>query len=909
MKATFAEDHTMIGKSLLHYEVTESLGKGGMGEVFRARDTKLGRDVALKIMPPELSGEPEREARFQREARALAALQHPNVASVYGFEEVDDVRFIIMELIEGSDLTKRMGSGPVPVADVLTIARQIAAGLEAAHDSGIVHRDLKPANIMETVEGDVKILDFGLAQAWIGEDQNQVESSATPTITAAMTQMGAILGTAAYMSPEQARGSNVDRRADIWAFGVILFEMLTGKPLFKGESVSDTLAAVLRDQLDWDLLPVDEAPELCRLIERCLERKAKQRLRDIGEARIFLQDGGSGTSLLNFTLPESAMAAEAAPSAKASWPKLAIISFVWLALGSAIGWQFLAQSPPTQVVHAMIPPPTGQAYQLNELYPGVPTLSPDGTMIAYTAIDTENETSLYLRHIDEGVPVKLSDTIDAAYPFWSPDSKFIGFFDYNNKKLKKVAATGGSPITLCAAENGKGGSWNHDGTIVFAPGANSSIHVVKDIGGDSVPISKLDSSSNSYRHPRFLPNGHSYLFVARSNSSTELNRVYVADLDTNIVPRVISRSESNAEYSNGYLLTVKDGALMASAFKPDQPKVISGAVPLVDDILNLDGAAVAGFSVSPTGSLTFLTGTTNTSNEPLFWVDTATGQKTLMGQPGEYEDVSLSPDGKLAAMEVVSRDRGGSDLWLLDLETELMTRFTFSAGTEERPVWSPDSDVLFYSSTVDSSTQVIRQAIEGQGHSDVLYESDRIVFPTDVSPDGQQLLLNAMSKTSNMQMARLSLQNPDADLEILKGGDAAAAGGGAYSPDGRWVAYHTESESGWDTFVMAAEGGSRVWQVTTEGALYPKWSNDGTELWTTTFTGDVVQMAVDGSTNTFRVGGRSQTLTANAPSGEGTYYDLAPDNSRMLVIGGIRNQVAVSSALQYVTDWYRALAR
>jgi len=301
---------TMIGKSLLHFEVTESLGKGGMGEVFRARDTKLGRDVALKILPPELSGEPEREARFQREARALAALQHPNVASVYGFEEVDDVRFIIMELIEGSDLTKRMGNGPVPIADVLNIARQIAAGLEAAHDSGIVHRDLKPANIMETVEGDVKVLDFGLAQAWIGDEQNQVESSATPTITAAMTQMGAIVGTAAYMSPEQARGTNVDRRADIWAFGVILFEMLTGKPLFKGETVSDTLAAVLRDQLDWDLLPVDEAPELCRLIERCLERKAKQRLRDIGEARIFLQDGGVGSSLLNFTLPESARSEE-----------------------------------------------------------------------------------------------------------------------------------------------------------------------------------------------------------------------------------------------------------------------------------------------------------------------------------------------------------------------------------------------------------------------------------------------------------------------------------------------------------------------------------------------------------------------------------------------------------------------
>ncbi|MDX2472307.1 MAG: protein kinase [Candidatus Krumholzibacteria bacterium] len=880
-----------------------------MGEVFRARDTKLGRDVALKIMPPGLSGDPEREARFQREARALAALQHPNVASVYGFEEVDDVRFIIMELIEGADLTKRMGNGPVPVADVLTIARQIAAGLEAAHDSGIVHRDLKPANIMETVEGDVKILDFGLAQAWIGDEQNQVESSATPTITAAMTQMGAIMGTAAYMSPEQARGSNVDRRADIWAFGVILFEMLTGKQLFKGESVSDTLAAVLRDQLDWDLLPVDEAPELCRLIERCLERKAKQRLRDIGEARIFLQDGGANSSLLNFTLPESALAGESAPSAKSSWPKLAIMSFVCLALGAAIGWQFLAQSPPTQVVHAMIPPPTGLVYQLNDLYPGVPTLSPDGTMIAYSATNAENETFLYLRHIDEGVPMKLSDTEQTAYPFWSPDSKFIGFFDYNNKKLKKVAATGGSPITLCAAENGKGGSWNHEGTIVFAPTANSAIHMVKDIGGDPVPISKLDSSSNSYRHPRFLPDGHSYLFVARSNSNSRLNQIFIADLDTNIVPRVISPSESNAEYANGYLLTVKDGALMASAFTPDQPTVISGAVPLVDDILNLNGAAVAGFSVSPTGSLTFLTGTSSTSDEPLVWIDTATGQSTPMGQPGEYGGVSLSPDGKLAVLVVASGDRGESDLWLLDLETELMTRFTFSEGSEQRPVWSPDSDVLFYASTVDSLTQIIRQAIEGQGHSDVLYESVTMVFPSDVSPDGQHLILSSRSKNSKLQMNRLSLQNPDADLEILKSSATVSAGGGVYSPDGRWIAYNTESESGWDIFVMAAEGGNRVWQVTTEGTVYPKWAKDGTELWSTGFSGEVVQMAVDGSTNTFRVGGRSQTLTASVPDGDGTYYDLAPDNSRILVIGGVRNREVESSLLHYVNDWQSALAR
>ena len=291
----------MIGKTLLHYEIKDAIGKGGMGEVFRARDTKLGRDVALKVLPAELSGDPEREFRFQREARSLASLQHPNVASVYGFEEAEGVRFLVMELVSGSELTQRMKEGPIKVDEVLVIARQIAAGLEAAHENGIVHRDLKPANIMETEEGEVKILDFGLAQAWFGDEGNQKESATSPTMTAAMTQAGAILGTAAYMSPEQARGTNVDRRADIWAFGVILYEMLTGARLFHGETISDTLAAVLRAEPDWKALPLDEAPELCRLIERCLERNPKQRLRDIGEARIFLQDGGASGTNLSFS--------------------------------------------------------------------------------------------------------------------------------------------------------------------------------------------------------------------------------------------------------------------------------------------------------------------------------------------------------------------------------------------------------------------------------------------------------------------------------------------------------------------------------------------------------------------------------------------------------------------------------
>ncbi|MFN2371954.1 MAG: serine/threonine-protein kinase, partial [Candidatus Krumholzibacteriia bacterium] len=336
----------MLGTSLLHYEIKERLGKGGMGEVFRARDTKLGRDVAVKILPTELSGDPEREARFQREARALASLQHPNVASVYGFEEADGIRFLVMELVCGDELTRRMKQGPVPVQEVLGIARQLAAGLEAAHESGIVHRDLKPANVMETAEGEIKILDFGLAQAWFGDASADSGSSLAPTITAAMTQAGAILGTAAYMSPEQARGHSVDRRADIWAFGVILFELLTGKQLFQGETISDTLAAVLRAEPEWQALPVDAAPGLCRLIERCLERNPKQRLRDIGEARIFLQDDDASGSHLSFSAAFSEPVAAGPGRAGVPRAVLALVAVACLAVGAMVGWQVLARPEP-----------------------------------------------------------------------------------------------------------------------------------------------------------------------------------------------------------------------------------------------------------------------------------------------------------------------------------------------------------------------------------------------------------------------------------------------------------------------------------------------------------------------------------------------------------------------------------
>jgi Tol biopolymer transport system component len=900
----------MIGKTLLHYEIKDSIGKGGMGEVFRARDTKLGRDVAIKILPQELSGDPEREGRFQREARALASLQHPNVATVYGFEEAEGLRFLVMELVSGADLTERMKRGPIPVGEALVIARQIAAGLEAAHENGIVHRDLKPANIMETEDGEVKILDFGLAQAWFGDTGTDSGSSMLPTITAAMTQAGAILGTAAYMSPEQARGASVDRRADIWAFGVILFEMLTGTRLFQGETMSDTLAAVLRAEPDWDLLPVDEHPALCRLIERCLERNPKRRLRDIGEARIFLEDGGTSSSSLSFSGVHLGGAGASEPTrARMPLAILAVVAVACLAGGTLLGWQVLASGDPPPVLHTMIPPPEGTDYDLKGTAPGPAMISPDGTMVTFTASDDEGVTRLFLRHLDKGESVSLSGTEFAAYPFWSPDSRYIAFFDMNGGKLRKVAVAGGPPVTLCAASNGKGGSWNRRDDIIFTPAADTPIYRVPAIGGDPVPITEIASEHNSHRHPRFLPDGEHFLFTARASASSEPNTVFLASLDTTVTPRVITQTQANADFVDGQLLTVREGVLMATPFSPDQERVTDGGTPLVEDILVLPGAAAAVFSSSQNGMMVYQTGASAEAGKVLYWTDLESGGLQALGDPGQVYHPVISPDGTRAVVEVREASNEGTDLWLVDLETGLRTRFTFAPGDEVRPTWSRDGGYVFYESEQEGVFRIMQQPVEGQGGAAIVLESEREIAPTSLGLGDADLLLDWEREGNEFEMRRLPLAGGEAEVVVMATAEDVNLGGGRYSPDGRWIAYHTESAAGWDIFVMPATGGVRKWQITTDGGVYPRWNADGTELWVSKFNGDLRAYEVDGSGETFRVGNYRQPITVDSPDASGNFYDLHPDGQRILQSGTDPAFRAEVSYLHLVTDWRRGLVQ
>jgi Tol biopolymer transport system component/predicted Ser/Thr protein kinase len=894
----------LIPEKLAHYEVAALLGSGGMGEVYRARDTKLGRDVAIKILPAELSKDPERAARFDREARTLASLQHPNIASIYGYETVDGIRFLVMELVEGQNLSERIARGPMAIEEAKHIALQITMGLEAAHDRGIVHRDLKPANIMLTPAGDAKILDFGLARAWYG-DTGDSNPSNSPTITTAMTQAGAILGTAAYMSPEQARGGNVDRRADIWAFGAILWEMVTGKRLFEGETISDTLAAVLRDKPDWSELPVDEAPELCRIVERCLMRDPRQRLRDIGEARILLQGGAStGTALPLSSASMPAATGQPATRTGIRWPLLAIVAVAMLAVGAVAGGKLFSRAPGPQALHLMVPPPPGLQFDMNGASPGPAALSPDGTMLAFSAMGTNNDTHLYLRQWDRSESVMLPGTEDASYPFWSPDGKFIAFFSANDNKLRKVAIAGGPSVTICPSDNGKGGSWNQDGTIIFSPGPRTPLHRVASIGGDSEAITELGTGEDSHRHPRFLPGGRDFLFLKRKDSNKF--SVWKGSLDGR-EPEEIAATDCQAEYVSGYLFTGRDGILFATPFDPGTGKLTGGGIPVVEKLLIAGSGAGAGsYSVLPSGMMTFQTGSV-AADRVLSIGDLETGNSTEVGTSGQIYYPSVSPDGRSCVVEVYDESNEGGDLWLVDLESGLRNRFTFDEGDETRARWAPDGSAVVFSASGGKRHRIIKRSVEGAGSGEVLRESDRPINVSQVSPDNSGILFTSDAEDTTVSAVMFLPFDGGDPTELVSGEDVY---GGAYSSNGRWLLFGGKSVNGVDVFVMPAAGGPRRWQVTTNGAGWAQWSGDGARIAVIEYSGTVSAYDTETAGDTFRSGKRQEMMRVEIPDGDGWGFSLYPDGRRILFAGpdprSAQNDI---SPINLVTNWHTTLTR
>ncbi len=896
----------MIGKTLAHYEVTAHLGAGGMGEVVRARDTKLGREVALKILPASVANDAERLARFQREAQLLASLNHPNIAAIHGVEEHDGVRFLVMELAEGQDLQVRLRDGALPLDDAVAIARDIAEGLEEAHERGVVHRDLKPANVMVSTGGKVKILDFGLARAYSGGDHEEGDPALSPTITAAMTSAGTVLGSAAYMSPEQAKGREVDRRTDIWAFGVILYEMITGRRLFEGETVSETMAAVLKDPIDLETLPAGVPVGIRSLLARCLERDPRRRLRDIGEARIHL-DPSAATTVLSGGAPaatEPVATGGRAPVVPWTLFGLAVLAAAWFALDP------LATSPDdttgdAPVIRAAIEPPDGVGLHLSGANPGPATISPDGTRLVYTARTEEGGRGLWLQELSHRDARRLEGTDDGQYPFWAPDGRSIGYF--SDAELRVHDLDSRTDRAVATAGGGKGGCWLPDDTLLFTTHSIAPISRLDLATGEVSVVTQLsdEPAANSHRHPRSLGHDRHFLFAARTTERAMGPSVAVmlGDLETGEI-RELLRADGQAEFADGHLFYALEGKLYARPFDANRGEFTGVATLVAGGVGLIPGAALSLVSVSPTGALAYHPGERITLLGDLLWFDLEGEALGPMGTPAGYGAFDISPDGRRVVYSAYDNQLGTGDLYVHDLTTDVRTRLTFDAASEEFPVWSPDGRTVYYLSTASDVAEIRALEPEGRGDPVTVYADSALSAISDVSPDGTRIAFVAeVSEGIDEEQAYvMDLDGEAAPVRIdPTAGSSMAA---RFSADGRWIAYTSRDGGGWRLNLKTDPPGSRKWQVSDTDAFWFDWHPRGDRLYHQWGSGDLNVTTVDLSGTSPAVGAtRVQVRGLQTPISGLHSFRIAPDGERILITSG--ESMEDDRPIRMVLGWHR----
>ena len=803
-------------ESIAHYRITAKLGEGGMGAVYRATDTKLHRDVAIKVLPPDLAEDATRMQRFEREAQVLASLNHPNIAAIYGIEQ----GAIVMELVEGEDL-----HGPLPVDTVLNYARQIVEALEAAHEKGIIHRDLKPANIKITHDGVVKLLDFGLAKSG---DATPTPANATqsPTLSLAMTQAGIILGTAAYMSPEQAKGKPVDKRADIWAFGVVLFELLTGRhPIGVGETVADTLAGIIFKEADLSGLPMDTPPRLRRLIARCLSKDLKMRLRDIGDARVLFDEQE---------------AAPVVPAAQSSpqrtwlpWCVAAATTVLALAMGSA--WVHgRSTDPGPGTMRFSIPLPAGST--LGATSGGAQWVpSPDGRSLAIT-VRMNSVSALWFRPLNAAEAHRLDNTEGAEFPFWSPDGQYIAFFAAG--KLERVSTTGGARQRICdlgiagsPSDTGDGGTWSKDGEIVFAP-VQSALMRVSAAGGIPAPVTKLENNETSHSWPQFLPDGRHVLYLARGTDS-EKGGIYVQELGSPTRVYVL-KSVTRAMWAPpGYLLFIREGNLFGQRMNSRTFQLEGEPLAVAEDVAGNPSRGWSTFAVSQqNGVLAYRTGQFD-SDRQITWRGRDGKTLTTLGKPGQYFGATLSPDETSAALVVNSRgDR--QDVWVMDLMSGVLTPMTRNHKVVfgSAAVWSPDSKRLAVA-TSDGLEQIDVASANGT------LLTKELLSPQDWTPDGQAVLCrdDASNRLSLVPLAEGSkvqsiITTPYRQI------------GAVLSPDGKFVTYTSQETGASETWVASFPSFSMKRRVSASGGAYSVWARDGKRLFYRAHDGTLMEVEI-----------------------------------------------------------------
>jgi serine/threonine-protein kinase len=887
------------GRRIGPYEVVAPLGAGGMGEVWRATDTRLGRDVALKLLPAAFASDPDRLARFEREAKLLASLSHTHIAGLFALEEATldgsatPVRFLAMELAEGEDLAERLKRGAIPVDEAIAIAKQIAEALEAAHEKGIVHRDLKPANVKVSAEGHVKVLDFGLAKAWSGEGDGAMDSadgSQSPTLARTGTAAGLILGTAAYMSPEQARGKPVDKRADIWSFGVVLFEMLTGQRLFDGETVSDVLAAVLTREPQWNELPATTPPSVRRLLRHCLERNPKNRQHDIADARVALDEALTG-------LPEDATAPAAARAFPpwrrvAPWAGLAGVLALTQALGLWVAWRKAAEPPPPLRLSVQLGVDATLAGGSGGGAAAIP--SPDGRLLAFTAREAaDRPRRLYIRPLHELAASPLSGTEGAQNPFFSPDSQWVGFFAEG--KLKKAAVAGGAPVTLCDAQDDRGGAWSEDGTIVFMPRAShgAGLSRVSSAGGTAEILTTPDQSEgpSTDRWPQVLPGGRAVLYTSGVGVGDYEGANIVVMTLPNGPRKIVQRGGYYCRYlRSGYLAYIREGTLLAAPFDLERLELTGPPVPVVPGVSAAPFTGGAQFAVSDGGTLVFVPGQNQRWASTVHWLDSSGETQRLGTLTGNYSNLLFSPDGQKLALDL----RAGRewDVWVYDWTRDTASRLTVNAAEDRTPVWTPDGlRIAFASTRGDNSTKNLYwQRADGTGDSERLTESEYDQFPRSWHPGGRLLAFAERRPKTGWDISVVEVLGnepsgvkPGKPVPLLNGPfDEVDA---VFSPDGRWLAYASNETGRLEVYVRPFPAASAKWQISSSGGTVPTWSRERQEFFFLTPDGAQMVAAYTPGGDSLRVE-KPRRWSPGLASMSGGYRnsDLHPDGQRFAVI-------------------------
>jgi serine/threonine protein kinase len=795
------------GTRLGAYEILMLLGRGGMGEVYRARDTKLERDVAIKILPELFVSDPERVARFQREAKTLAALNHPHIGSIYGLEDAQGVRALVLELVEGPTLADRIAQGPIPLDEALPMAQQIAQALEAAHDAGIIHRDLKPANIKLRPDGTVKVLDFGLAKAMEPTAAWSPNVTQSPTITtpAMMTGVGMILGTAAYMSPEQAKGRPADKRSDIWAFGCVLYETLTGMRAFDGDDVSETLAAVLRGQPAWEVLPSQTPRSVMRLLRRCLAKERTQRLADMADAQLDLHDAHTPTS-------EPADAFTGLPRGeRRTW----VSALVVLTISAATLTWFLRPTPRVPEMRLEIATqPTDQPSSL--------AISPDGQKLVFAAI-SDGRAQLWLRPLNSVSARPLPGTANGIRPFWSPDGRSIAFFADN--QLKRIDPDSNSVQKLANATIGFGGTWIGD-TILFSAGIGPILRVPAG-GGTPEPVNETEkpSAGGGYRLPQFLPDGRHFFFMApRVGPRAPERAVHIGELGQ-VGSQQLLLADSGAIYGSDHLFFVRQGTLYAQRFDTARLR-LRGAPIVVANQVFVDGVFLPAVSVSPTGTIVYRSNSAATRRQ-FVWFDRQGKVLERVGEPdnSSIQNPAMSPDGSTVAFSRMIDYN--TDIWLLDVKHGRLSRFTSDAAPDQYPLWSPDGSRIVFSSIRGSGFSLFEKPSSGTSAEELLLTGPGAHIATDWSRDGQFLLYHVLEKT-NYDIWAMRLDDrkpfPVARTEFNERD-------GQLSPDGRWVAYHSDESARYEVYVQPFPVATRRWgPISANGGAQVRWRGDGKEL-------------------------------------------------------------------------------